>query len=291
MSGVRIEVDAELEAIVGIAQRAAVRAAALYQEHLRGGLDVDEKAPGDPVTRADRELDAQIARELRERFPDAGVVGEESAPTGDLLAAELAKDEVFFVDPIDGTREFVEKNGEFAVMVGLARAGRAAAGVIALPTEGLLLAGRVGQRAFLQTSGGVRSLVAVSGVDRFDRARLLVSRSHRPAIVEPLRRRLGIAHVVPCGSVGVKVGRIVRGEAEAYVHGGRGLSLWDTCAGEALLAAAGGRLSDLDGRPIDYRGGTALARGLVATNGLLHPGVSSAVAWAEREAARIGPTR
>jgi 3'(2'), 5'-bisphosphate nucleotidase len=92
--------------------------------------------------------------------------------------------------------------------------------------------------------------------------------------------------LLPCGSVGVKVARIVLGQGELYVHAGHGLSLWDTCAPGALLTAAGGRLTDLDGRSIDYRGPIGLARGLVASNGALHAGIMSAMAWAEREVAR-----
>jgi len=283
-----ITADAQLEAMVLVARVAMRRAAELYAEHQRAALDVEEKAPGNPVTRADRELDASISAALRAQFPEAGLVGEENVPTPENLAAELEKEEVFFVDPIDGTREFVEKSGEFAVMIGLARSGRASAGVLALPSEGLLYAGRAGQRAFVEAADGSRRLVAVSSVARFEDARMLVSRSHLPALAEPLRRRLGIRTLLPCGSVGVKVARLVAGLGDLYVHGGRGLSVWDTCASEALLAAAGGRLTDLDGRPIDYRGPTALERGLVATNGLLHPGVMSAVGWAEREVRRLG---
>lgn len=288
MSSTTIVADAQLEGMIRIARDAAGRARARYEEHVGEGIPFDEKAPGHPVTAVDRELDAAIGRALREAFPEAGVVSEESVPDGDVLRVELAKDEVFFVDPIDGTREFINKNGEFAVMIGLARAGRAAAGVVALPAEGRLLAGRVGQRAFEESADGRRSLVVTSGVAQFAQAGLVVSRSHPPAIVEPLRRRLGLGRVLRCGSVGVKVARIVTGAADLYVHGGHGLSAWDTCAPEAVLVAAGGRLTDLDGARLDYRGEVAFARGLVASNGVLYPGVMSAVAWAEREAARLG---
>ncbi len=281
-----ITADAELEAMILIVRAAAKRASELYAEHVEAGLAVTEKAPGDPVTRADRELDAFVSAALRERFPDAGIVSEESVPAGAALAAELERREVFFVDPIDGTREFVDKNGEFAVMLGLARDGRASAGVLAVPSEGLIFAGRIGQRAFVESSDGSRDLVQVSAVTRFEEARMLVSRSHEPALVGPLRRRLGIGTVSPCGSVGVKVARLVQGKAELYVHAGAGLSLWDTCAPEAVLVAAGGRLTDLDVGLIDYRGPTGLSRGLVATNGVLHPGVMSALGWAERQAGR-----
>jgi 3'(2'), 5'-bisphosphate nucleotidase len=285
---VDIRADAQLEAMIDIARAASARALELYREHLAGGVEVHEKGPGDPVTPIDRELDAMIGAALAARFPDAGVLGEESAPaSGDRLREQLRREEVFFVDPIDGTRELVARTGEFAVMIGLARGGSASAGVVAVPTEELILAGRVGQRAFVERNGA-RELAAVSTVDAFPGARMLVSRSHPPAIAEPLRRRLGVGTVVPCGSVGVKVARIALGLGEVYAHAGHGLNLWDTCAAEAVLVAAGGRLTDLDGARIQYLAGeTILRRGLVASNAVLYPGVMSAVNWAEREAARI----
>lgn len=292
MSGVRIDAGPELEAMIRIAERASARVAELYDRHRESGIDVQHKRPGDPVTAADREANAIICSALAAEFPDAGVIAEESVPGDQELAALLLRSRVFFVDPLDGTREFVNRNPEFAVMIGLAVDGQAAAGVVATPTDGRLIAGRVGQRALLQTADGRRDLVSVNPRGTFEDARLVVSRSHRPAIVDPLCRRLGIRTLLPCGSVGVKVLRLVEREADVYVHAGGGLKRWDTCAPDAILAAAGGRMTDLDGAAIDYASRDLhLRRGLVATNGVLHPGVLSAVGWAEREAARIRKQR
>ncbi len=274
--------------MVAIALEASARVAERYAEHLEAGVAVEMKRPGDPVTVADKEANEIICAALSRRFPEAAVVAEESAPPAAELAAILLSPRVFFVDPLDGTREFVDKNPEFAVMIGLAVEGRAVAGVVATPTDGRVVAGRVGQHAFVQAADGSRDLVAVNPRGTFTDAKLLVSRSHRPAIVEPLCRRLGIPELLPCGSVGVKVLRLIEQHADVYVHAGGGLKRWDTCAPEAILVAAGGRMSDLDGAPIDYGSRDLhLRRGLVATNGVLHPGVLSAVGWAEREAARL----
>jgi 3'(2'), 5'-bisphosphate nucleotidase len=225
---------------------------------------------------------------LGARFPDAFVVAEESEPDAAALTQLALCPRVIYVDPLDGTREFVDGNAEFAVMVGLAVDGRPEAGVIVLPCEGLLVAGRVGQRAFRQDASGVRELLAVSSCGQFADATMMVSRSHRPRLVEPLCRRLGVRKLVPCGSVGVKIARLVLGAAELYVHSGLGLKKWDTCAAEAILLAAGGRLSDLEGTPIDYaEGQLELRRGLLASNSVLHAGVLSAVDWARAELLRV----
>ena len=103
-------------------------------------------------------------------------------------------------------------------------------------------------------------------------ATLVVSRSHRaPEFLEPIINGLGITRVVPCGSVGVKVARIARGEADLYIHGGGGAKRWDTCAPEAILAAAGGHFTDLEGADIDYSSPDLVQRtGILASNGALH---------------------
>lgn len=284
-----MEVDDDLEALIAIARRASARVAERYREHLRQGVEVELKGPGDPVTVADREANELICEALAERFPDAGVIAEESAPDDvATLAALAARPRVFFVDPLDGTREFVDQNGEFAVMIGLALGGRAEAGVVVLPVDGRLVAGRVGAGAFVEEPSGQRRALGVRPTSRFADATMVVSRSHRPPIIEPLRKRLGIGVMQPCGSVGVKIARIVLGEADLYVHDGPGMKHWDTCGPQAILEAAGGTMSDLLGQPIDYASSEIrLRRGVVATNGHLHPGVLSAVGWAEREAARL----
>ena len=117
---------------------------------------------------------------------------------------------------------------------------------------------------------------------------MMVSRSHEPPLVAPLCRRLGVGELIRCGSAGLKVARVAQGDAELYVHEGRGMKHWDSCAPEAILRAAGGRLTDLEGSRIDYaERDLSLSNGLVASNGVLHPGALSAVTWAQRQAARV----
>jgi len=284
-----IRADDELEAMIDIAAKASKAVLAHYQKHLETGIAVQHKGPGDPVTVADEEADDLICSALEERFRAAAVVAEESAPREpNELAERMRRDRVFYVDPLDGTHEFVDKNDQFAVMIGLAVGGCAPAGVVAIPTEGLLLAGRVGQRAFVQHGDGRREMLRVSARGTFGDATMLASRNHRPAIIDPLRRRLGIGNLVGCGSVGVKVARLAQGRADLYAHDGPGLKLWDCCGPEAIISAAGGRLTDLQGLAINYRASLELTGGLAVSNGILHPGLLSACGWARREADRLG---
>ena len=259
----------ELEALLALGRRAAALVRAVYATP----FEVELKGPNDPVTRADREANALLCAELAARFPAAGIVAEESVPADRRLLEEaVARDRVFFVDPLDGTREFADRrDGEFAVMIGMTDLGRPRLGVVVIPSTGDALAGEVGRAAFVEHEDGRRVPLAVSTEREPARARLMVSRSHRPKVVEPLRAALGITRTIPCGSVGVKVARLCTADADLYVHGGRGAKRWDTCAPEAILVAAGGRFTDLDGALIDYTTAElALPNGLVASNGLLH---------------------
>ncbi len=271
------DMDTELEAVLAIAREAAEIVRAVY----RTAFAVEMKGPNDPVTRADREANDLICARLGERFPGDTIVAEESAPESAAEARRMVRNErVFFVDPLDGTREFADRNPEFAVMIGLATGGRATLGVVVLPESGEALCGRVGAApvAFLEGPDGTRRPLRVTDQHDPSKATMMVSRSHRPALVEPIAKRLHIPRVVPCGSVGVKVARVATGEAEIYVHGGTGAKLWDTCGPEAILTAAGGRFSDLDGAPIDYAyGGLKLENGLVATNAALYDTVIEAI--------------
>ncbi|WP_437653780.1 3'(2'),5'-bisphosphate nucleotidase CysQ family protein [Sorangium sp. So ce1182] len=271
--------DRELDEIVRIARAAA----AIVMDVYATPFTVEMKGPGDPVTRADREANALICSALEAAFPGEAILAEESVPAADELAARFRQERVFFVDPLDGTREFADRNGEFAVMIGLSVRGRAALGVVVMPTTGEALAGRVdegggdGGFAFLEAKDGSRRPLRVSSVAAPADAALIVSRSHRPKELEPLIARLGITRVVPCGSVGVKIARIATGEVDLYIHGGGGAKLWDSCAPEAVLLGAGGRFTDLAGAPIDYAGpGLKLARGIIASNGALQDAVVAA---------------
>ena len=270
--------DGEIEEILRIARRAA----AVVLEVYATPFEVELKGPGDPVTQADRRANALICAELEAAFPGEAILAEESVPEERAeIAARAARRRVFFVDPLDGTREFANRNGEFAVMIGLAERGRAALGVVVLPTTGEALAGRAAGEggAFLEAADGSRRPLRVSALADPAEATAVVSRSHRPRAIQPMFDRLGVTRVVPCGSVGVKVARVVTGAADLYVHAGIGAKLWDACAPEAILQAAGGRFTDLAGDAIDYAAGggrLGLENGIIASNAALHAAIVEA---------------
>jgi len=256
----------------------AVReACSLILEVYATDFDVDLKQAREPVTIADRRSNALIVQRLSAAFPDDGIVAEESVPKDPaVLEAAVRKHRVWFVDPLDGTKEFIARNGEFAVMVGLAVAGRPVFGVVATPADGLVRIGIPGVRTWIQRADGSERDCKVSSVPRLDQATLVVSRSHRSARLTRLIDALGVARTIPCGSVGIKASRVASADADLYVylHSPGGAKLWDSCAPEALVLGAGGRVTALDGRPIDYATASLeLTGSLIATNGGLHDSV------------------
>jgi 3'(2'), 5'-bisphosphate nucleotidase len=233
-------------------------------------LTVDYKGPGDPVTAADHQSNRLIVQRLNQAFPDVPVVAEESEPVSFKGFQEAER--VFFVDPLDGTREFLQRNGEFAVMIGLVEGCRAVAAVIYAPATGVTWIGAEGLGAWrIDPSVGRWIPVCVSGTDDLSRARIVVSRSHRSTRLERALTVLGAREVRPMGSAGLKGAQVAEGLAELYVDTSASTKRWDACAVDALVTAAGGRVSDLTGARIDYRGPTlANEHGLVVSNGRTH---------------------
>jgi len=230
------------------------------------GVHVQWKGKGDPVTEADQEANTLIVDAIRREFPDDGVLAEESADDG----TRLGRDRLWLVDPLDGTREFVDRNGEFVVMVALAAAGRPVAGAVFHPVSGTLLRARQGAGTWAEDAAGVRRL-RVSDRTELGTLRLLVSRSHRSAKIDAVRSALGLTQEAPCGSVGLKMARLAQGTADLYVHFGGGTKEWDLAAPEILIREAGGRLTDVAGAPIPYnREDVRTPPAFVASNGTRH---------------------
>lgn len=259
----------ELSAAVEIAERAS----ALLLEIYATDFDVEYKAGDSPVTVADTRANALIVGALRERFPDDGIVAEESKDHGDAFS----RPRCWFVDPLDGTKEFIKKNGEFAVMIGLAVEGEARLGVVAQPAKGKLYTGVVGVGAELLQDGQRRSL-QVSDIAKASDLTLVVSRSHRPENIGQLVDQLGIERELKSGSVGLKIGIISEQTADLYVHASDRACKWDACGPEAVVRAAGGRFTDLFGKPFDYRDpDLQTSRGMLACNAAAFDGVLPAV--------------
>ena len=197
------------------------------------------------------------------------VVAEESDPA--TFADFRDANRIFFVDPLDGTREFVARNDEFVIMIGLVDGDTPKLGVIHAPALKQSWVGVVGLGAWCIDAAGRESAIHVSGVKDVDQARILVSRSHGAEVLEGVERLLGAGEIVGLGSAGLKGAHVASGIGEAYVAPGYAGKRWDAAAAEALVVAAGGRFTDSEGQTTDYRAARlSNDRGVVASNGLVH---------------------
>jgi 3'(2'), 5'-bisphosphate nucleotidase len=260
---VRKALSRELE----VARALAGEAAALVRGFSGPKLEVQHKSGGEPVSRADLESSALIVRGLAEAFPNDAILSEELPDD----AARLSNARVWMIDPIDGTSDFLRGEVGYVVMIGLCLDGRPTLGVVEQPATGDLWMGVVGDGAWKEPARGDRRPLRVSTVDQAGAIRLVASKSHRSDYYARFCRALGITDELALGSVGLKVAMVSEGARDLYVYPGGQTKIWDSCAPEAILAAAGGRVTDSDGQPLCYTlPELRNPRGLIASNGLVH---------------------
>ena len=270
--------SATLDILIEIAREAAL----IIDEVYKTPFHVDYKGPRDPVTAADTRANALICERLTRHFPGVPIVAEESSP--DTFAGFQSAPSIFFVDPLDGTREFVDQNGEFVVMIGLVEGDRATHGVIHAPVSHTAWAGEIGSGAVVVHADGKRQPIHASDVAELGEARVVASRSHRSELLERALQVLGAREISTLGSAGLKGARIADGSAEAYVSPVSAGKRWDACATDALVTAAGGRFTDEFGERIDYRALSLINdRGVVASNGHIHGALLERLAVAREQ--------
>src|SRR5262245_3308123 len=258
-----------------IATRIAREAADLVRGYQGKNLAVEIKGSDEPVTEADHAASALIVARLRASFPDDVVLSEELPDTGE----RLGRPRVWMVDPIDGTRDFVMGDSGFVVMIGLAVGGRPAVGAVAHPVSGKVYSGADGAGAWREDPDGQRTALHTSTLAQPPDIRLVASKSHRTSRIDAVKRALQITDEMNVGSIGLKIGLVSEAVRDLYVYTGNRTKIWDTCGPEAILTAAGGRLTDVDGRPLVYdQPDLYNRRGLVASNGPLHDFVINALA-------------
>lgn len=246
-----------------------------------GALTVDMKDGDEPVTAADRAVSDLCVASLHQEFPADAVLSEEIPDDGARLKAKRT----WLVDPIDGTKDFIAGRPGFAVMIGLLVGGEPTLGVVYQPLVDRLWYATRGHGAFCIEGGGPPRHLQVSTVDHLADARMVSSASVRENVVAQVRHSAGISDEVQIGSVGIKLSLVAAGERDLYINPAGRTKLWDTCAPGIILYEAGGRLTDLLGRPLQYLGELGHEDGLVATNGLLH---NQALAQLAPFVARLG---
>ena len=232
--------------------RLALAAGARIMEIYNAGpVEAEAKADRSPVTAADLAADRVIAAGLAAAFPDIPAVTEEGAASHAIAVGSR----FFLVDPLDGTKEFLRRRGEFTVNIALIEDGAPVAGVVYAPAKGRLFVTRDGGAFELEVdgnrlSGAPARRLRVAEPD--NRAlRVVASASHRDQTTDDFIARFQVAEVKSAGS-SLKFCLLAAGEADLYPRFGRTME-WDTAAGHAVLAAAGGQVVRADDRtPLRY---------------------------------------
>lgn len=254
-----------------VATELARAAGAILLRHYHSPFLVEQKVNAlkelEEVTAADREANDLIVRRLAAEFPDDGILAEESADT----ERRLDKSRVWMIDPMDGTKNFIQRDGDFAVQIGLAINGESVAGVVYQPVRDVLYRAARGAGSWIEAGDQDAARMSVSSVVAPRQMVLASSRSHRSPRMELVVSSFGFKDEVRRGSVGVKIGLITEQLADLYLHLSPSTKQWDTCGPEIILIEAGGRLTDLFGQPLRYNGVRVDNRnGIVATNGAAH---------------------
>jgi 3'(2'), 5'-bisphosphate nucleotidase len=231
--------------IVSTFRRLALQAgAAVMEVYERPDLDVRAKADASPVTEADERADAIITEGLRAAFPEIPVVTEEQQDSHGTSAGTF-----FLVDPLDGTKEFVQRRGDFTVNIALVEDGVPTRGVVYAPAKGRLFYTAAGGRAVEETGAhrpdavGELSYLRVAAPGPAGLV-VVASKSHRDQATDDYIARYPVADFRSAGS-SLKFCLVAAGEADLYPRLGRTME-WDTAAGQAILLGAGGKVVRFD---------------------------------------------
>lgn len=248
---------ADRDALVEAILPAVLAAGRLQVRLLAGSFAVSRKGDNSPVTEADHRSEVILLEALAAHAPGVPVVAEEEVAANRIPALDRR---FFLVDPLDGTREFVSRRPEFTVNVGLVEDGRPVFGIILAPALGDIFATCRDGPAWMHLDSLEAAPPPLAAWRRLasrtppaDGLSLLDSRSHRSCPREPRPALLGGAVIAERRHVGssLKFAMIARGDADLYVRLGP-TSEWDTAAGQAILEAAGGAVTTLDGQPLRY---------------------------------------
>lgn len=250
----------ELETAVALAREAG----ALIMEFYENGFEIEQKpvtgSYSEPVTAADRESSRIIVSGISEEFSGDAVLSEEEP---DDVERRMASRRVWITDPLDGTKGFTEKEGDFAVQIALLNDGIPVLGVVFQPIADLLYYAVKDRGAHMVLNGVGSERLGVSETSDFKKMTIAVSRSHRSPKMSRLIDHFGFRNEYRHGSVGLKVGFLARRLADIYIHLSPYTKFWDTAAPQVILEEAGGVLTDLFGRRINY-----LSRDVVNHDGI-----------------------
>ncbi len=228
-----------------------------------------------PVSAADLAVNTWLINGLKSDFPYAPwkVISEETSKSKNITTNYLKSEWTWILDPLDGTKDFLQGTGEYAVHLALIKGGKPLLGVVLIPEMEEMWFGLVGQGAWLEDRLGKQKPFSFSKRNDISKMILVASRSHRDQNLERLIESLPFSEKKIVGSVGCKISKILKGEADFYISlsGKTAPKDWDMAAPEALLLAAGGRFTHANMKDLTYNGDDLSKWGcLIASHGKRH---------------------
>ena len=246
-----------------IAIKAAQKASNIILEIYQNGYDTFTKNDNSPVTDADLKSN-EVINEILSNTKHS-ILSEEDIDD----QSRLSKDMVWIVDPLDGTSDFIDKTGEFTVMIALIQNKKPILGVIAWPTEKILFVAQKNCGAF-RYSDNKWDKISVTKIDELPKCRTVGSRHHLSEKEKKFIKKIGIEDFTSIGS-SLKVGKISSGQAEAYITTTNKMKEWDTAASYCIVSEAGGKMTDMLGNDLTYNNKNVHHQnGILVTNGLIH---------------------
>ena len=254
----------QLDKQLNIAKKLAIEAGnGIMEIYNSGSFEISQKGDKGPLTKADILANNIIVDNLRKEFPDYSILTEEEADD----KKRLQNDYVWIIDPLDGTKEFIARNGEFTVNVALVHKHEAVLGVVYAPARQELFFASKNDGAYLEKNGKMEK-VKVSDRDKISEMFLVQSRSHPSDKLTKLMAKYAFAGIRACGS-SLKGCMIAEGEADVYFRLGP-INEWDICAMNAIVNEAGGILTTLDNEMIKYNSENPKISSFIVSNNEIH---------------------
>jgi 3'(2'), 5'-bisphosphate nucleotidase len=253
---------------LAVALEAAAAAGRLILDHYQA-FEVIPDAPADISTDTDRQSQEIILGALHAAFPADALLAEEKTATAAAAASQGAR--LWIIDPIDGTRGFARKNGEFSVMIAFVHEGKVAVGVVVEPVTERRTYATLGGGCWIQDGAAAAQACHVTRTSELGQATVTQSHSKKGAAPGKELQALGTRRVIETYSAGIKLAQVARGEADIYLNTYDACHDWDIAAGQILVDEAGGMVSNLLGQPPRYGlPGAWQPHGLLAANPVLH---------------------
>ncbi|NUJ98187.1 3'(2'),5'-bisphosphate nucleotidase CysQ [Candidatus Gracilibacteria bacterium] len=201
----------------------------------------------DFVTEADEKADTYIRKELKKLFPEDLILSEESNNI-----PKNFNENVWMVDPLDGTKNFVNGGNDFSVMIGLCKKGKPILGVVYAPEKNLLYYAEKGKGAFTKQKENI-SCLSVNNISQIEKSKIIIRFTHgEKRDTDAMIQDIPSLGKIPISSIGIVLGMIAEKKAEFHISTNKRISKWDTCAPQIILEEAGGILTDWKGSKPDY---------------------------------------